>query len=384
MKKRILAACLICAACLLGGCSNYIEIEKLIIVAGAAIDYDETTQMYQVTAEILDLQGSSGKDANYETIYIESEGESLVEAIADMSRMAGRQLYWDHADVFVLSQSVVSHSVEPVLDWFTSDVNARLSALVVVAGTEKASDIYQLESLGQKSVSISLERILENYQSKGHAIVSINELMNSYGIKGFATCIPMVSGEQNAGQDILVIQSYAVLKHDVLSGVYEGKDVSYLMLLLKNPLKSVISVSIPDTEATLKMQVVSHDISVRTKMEDSILHASVQMDLTLSVVGNMGDDSILKSDDGEARILEATEKTVREACSQLIDRDIESFGADILRIGQHIQRHDPKTWHRVEADWENVYAGMQYELQIRAIVDKSGKMSPINDQEEAS
>ena len=340
--------------------------------------------MYQVTAEILDLQGSSGKDANYETIYIESEGESLVEAIADMSRMAGRQLYWDHADVFVLSQSVVSHSVEPVLDWFTSDVNARLSALVVVAGTEKASDIYQLESLGQKSVSISLERILENYQSKGHAIVSINELMNSYGIKGFATCIPMVSGEQNAGQDILVIQSYAVLKQDVLSGVYEGKDVSYLTLLLKNPLKSVISVSIPDTEATLKMQVVSHDISVRTKMEDSILHASVQMDLTLSVVGNMGDDSILKSDDGEARILEATEKTVREACSQLIDRDIESFGADILRIGQHIQRHDPKTWHRVEADWENVYAGMQYELQIRAIIDKSGKMSPINDQEEAS
>ena len=108
MKKRILAACLICAACLLGGCSNYIEIEKLIIIAGAAIDYDETTQMYQVTAE----------------------------AIADMSRMAGRQLYWDHADVFVLSQSVVSHSVEPVLDWFTSDVNARLSALVVVAGTE--------------------------------------------------------------------------------------------------------------------------------------------------------------------------------------------------------------------------------------------------------
>ena len=110
MKKKLLAALLLGLSLLLGACSNYVELEELMIVAGAAIDYDEASGEYNVTAEILDLQNSSGQESSYEPTYIESSGASLVEAITHMRRIAGRQLYWGHASVFILSQSVVSHS----------------------------------------------------------------------------------------------------------------------------------------------------------------------------------------------------------------------------------------------------------------------------------
>lgn len=46
-------ACLPILLSVLSGCSNYVEIEKLIIVAGAAIDFDPSSGAYTVTTEIL-------------------------------------------------------------------------------------------------------------------------------------------------------------------------------------------------------------------------------------------------------------------------------------------------------------------------------------------
>ncbi|MBR5520112.1 MAG: Ger(x)C family spore germination protein, partial [Clostridia bacterium] len=61
MGKKI-AALLLIPICLMSGCSNYVEIEELIIVSGAAIDFEEETGKYNVTAEIIDLRASSGRE----------------------------------------------------------------------------------------------------------------------------------------------------------------------------------------------------------------------------------------------------------------------------------------------------------------------------------
>lgn len=387
MKKArwlLSLACLAILLSVLSGCSNYVEIEKLIIVAGAAIDFDPSSGAYTVTTEILNLQNSGGNDSDYETIYMQSSGASLVEAINDMTHMAGRQLYWGHADVFILSQSVLRHSIEPILDWFASDVNARLSSMVIVAGTEKASDIYQMQTLGQKSVSISLEQILENYQNRGHTVVNVNELINRYGIQGAATCIPIVSGQTNQDQELLSISSYAVLKQDVLSGIYEGSDVPYLMLMMKNPFQSVLSVPIANEDLTVQVKVVSHSISLQTACSADAVSAQIEMKLNLSLVGHIGDDTVIRNADGTDRIIQAAEQEVQDACCALLDRDIRQFGTDILCIGQHIKRHNPGVWQQIASDWDWFYANMPYEIHVHAVIDQSGKMSPLNDQEEIS
>ncbi len=375
----MLAALLLCLSLLLGSCSNYVEIEELIIVAGAAIDYDEASGEYNVTAEILDIQSSSGQESSYEPIYIESSGNSLVEAITHMRRLAGRQLYWDHANVFILSQSVVHHSIEPVLDWFMRDVNVRLSSMVVIAGTEKASDIYKLKSPVKKSISISLEQILENYQKKGQTTVSVNELVNLYRVIGSATCIPIVSSEMNAEVEIMVIHSYAVLKKDVLSGIFEQEDVTYLMLLLKNPMESIISVNLPEFETEIKMRTLQHTVQLDVSYQDGIVFTDVNLSLSMSVVGSSGDDEKVRDMDGTQILIASTEDMVSRACGQILDKDIQQYGSDILSVGQHIKRNDPKIWRKIEKNWDQLYKEMQYKINVEVVIDKSGETSLIND-----
>ncbi len=379
MKKKLLAALLLGLSLLLGACSNYVEIEELMIVAGAAIDYDEASGEYNVTAEILDLQNSSGQESSYEPTYIESSGASLVEAITHMRRIAGRQLYWGHASVFILSQSVVSHSIEPVLDWFMRDVNARLSSMVVISGTEKASDIYKLKSPVKKSISISLEQILENYQKKGQTTVNVNELVNLYSMTGTATCIPIVNSEMNAEEEIIVIHSYAVLKKDILSGIFEHEDVTYLMLLLKNPMESIISVKLPEFETEIKMQTLEHTVQLDVSCQDGVVFTDVNLSISMSVVGGSGDDEKVRDMDGTKILVDATEEMVSSACGQILDKDIQQYGADILGVGQHIKRNDPKIWRKIEKNWDQMYKEMQYEINVEVVIEKSGEMSPIND-----
>ena len=378
MRKKLLVPLVLCVSLLFGACSNYIEIEELIIVAGAAIDYDEETGLYNVTAEIIDLQNSNGQDSPYETFYIESPGESLVEAITHMSRIAGRQLYWGHASVFILSRSVLTHSIEPVLDWFMRDLNARLSSMVVAADTEKANEIYKLKSPVQKSISLTLEEILENYRNaKGRTAVNVNELVNLYGIQGSAICMPIVSSEKNVDQDILVIHSYAVLKNDRLSGVYESDDIGYLMLLLKNPMQNVIHVDVPEYDAEVTMRMLDHSLALDATLKEGVVHTTVDVTLNVLIVGSRNGEAI-KDLEGSRIVMEAAEETVASACRRVLDKDVQEFHADILSVGQHIKRHDPETWRLIEKDWEQYYAGMQYEVTANVIIDKSSEVSPIN------
>ncbi|MBR5519880.1 MAG: hypothetical protein IKU55_04100, partial [Clostridia bacterium] len=319
---------------------------------------------------------------SYETTYIVSEGSSLAEAIASMSRIAGRQLYWGHAGVFILSRDVLEHSIRPVLDWFMRDATARLSSMVVAAGTEQASSVYALKSPVQKSISLSLEQILENFQTaKSRTAVSVNELINLYGVRGSAICMPMVNAERNADEEILAIDSYAVLKQDVLSGIYTGADVVYLMLLLENPIQNAIAVEIPEQDTVVRIQALDHSIDLAVSERDGHLHAQIDLMVNVSIVGSEGDDASIRDRLGNEILTTAAESLIAEGCTAVLERDLHEFCADILSIGRHVSRHNPELWGRVGEDWDEHYAQMSYEVCADVRIDKSGETSPVNDQE---
>ncbi len=381
MKKRLLIL-LGSILLVLQGCSNYTEIEDLIIVSGAAIDFDAETERYNVTAEIIDLQSSSGRENSYQTTYIESDGGSLAEAIAAMSRIAGRQLYWGHAGVFLLSRDVLEHSITPVLDWFMRDATARLSSMVVAAGTEKAGEVYQLQSPVQKSVSLSLEQILENFHTaESRTAVDVNELINLRGVTGSAICMPIVNAEKNVDTDLLVIDSYAVLREDTLSGIYSGADAVYLMLLLENPLQNVISVEVPSAETVVRIRALEHSVSLAVVERDGGLHAVIELTVNASIVGSEGEDSSIRDREGNKLLTDAAAEKLIDGCGAVIAHDQTEFRADILGIGRHISRTAPELWQMLAENWEQQYAQMSWEIRADVHIDQSGETSPINDQE---
>lgn len=337
------------------GCGSYVEIEDLIIVAGAAIDYDSADGRYTVTAEVIDLQDSGANDAGYQTVYLRSTGDSVAEAVADLSRIAGHELYWNHADVFLLGRGVLGSSVLPVLDWLMGDVNARLSALVVAAGTERAADVYQLTSPVRKSVSLSLEQILRSYHKVGNgSAVTVNDLVNRCRSVGSAVCMPMVTAEQNGDTPLLVVRSYAVLRGDTLAGICDGREAVGLQLLLGRPVRELLNVELPDgTSVLFRVGEVSTSLCVGVDGDTPGADVTVRAEI-FSVSG----ETDLSSSD----LRDGVAAKITDLCEAVLERDVTDFHADILGVGREISRRRPETWERLKADWTETYGKLQYSI----------------------
>jgi len=100
---------------LMTGCWDYVEINKIDIVVGVAIDKDLETNLYHLTAELVDI-GGSGKESKLMPKRVEGTGRTMFEAIRNMIKVSGKRLYWSHAKVVVISQDVAKDGIYPIIE----------------------------------------------------------------------------------------------------------------------------------------------------------------------------------------------------------------------------------------------------------------------------
>jgi spore germination protein KC len=122
MKSRcryiLLVVVLAANTMLLSGCWNYREIDKLAIVAGVAIDREQETNRFLMTTEIIDLK-SSGKEVEIKSQKIDTEGETIFDAVRNMIKISAKRLYWSHLKVIIISQDIAKEGVVQVIDLLT-------------------------------------------------------------------------------------------------------------------------------------------------------------------------------------------------------------------------------------------------------------------------
>ena len=127
------------------------------------------------------------------------------------------------------------------------------------------------------------------------------------------------------------------------------------------------------------MRTLQHTVQLDVSYQDGIVFTDVNLSLSMSVVGSSGDDEKVRDMDGTQILIASTEDMVSRACGQILDKDIQQYGSDILSVGQHIKRNDPKIWRKIEKNWDQLYKEMQYKINVEVVIDKSGETSLIND-----
>jgi len=95
------------------GCWNYREVDKLLIVAGVAVDKG-VKYPFKVTAEIILI--SSGKDQKMTSKTISAEGTTMFDAVRNIISISGKKLYWSHSKVVIISKEIASEGVTKVID----------------------------------------------------------------------------------------------------------------------------------------------------------------------------------------------------------------------------------------------------------------------------
>lgn len=160
-SKKIALIFVIIVSILSTGCWNYREIEKLAIVAGASVDKNLSTGTYEVSVEIINPTSSKSQTKITSQLY-SSEGKTVFDAIRNLILSTGKNLFWSHCKVVIVSDSIASEGIAHVLDWFNRDLEVRPNMWLLITKTGSASSILTSKAVKDDLISFHLDEIMKS------------------------------------------------------------------------------------------------------------------------------------------------------------------------------------------------------------------------------
>ncbi len=253
MKKLAL---LIIGIMLLTGCeSDMTELGNRAIIQAAAVDFNGN---YQVSALLFSGGGSGGDtiDASQENVIkVSGEGETLAEAIDNISLIDGKKLYMAETKLLILGGGFEKISAADALETLYFDMRCSLNMPVCCAeSAEFLTDLQFTEGITSAEKPLAL---IENANRMGVSpkTTLLDLLADSAG--GRASLLPRLAPTKNgrgmtsAGDGkTAVLNGSRYMKNGMLNGYYDAPETAALMLLSGKTDKLLLNYLHNDTEKT--------------------------------------------------------------------------------------------------------------------------------------
>lgn len=376
MSKYILLLLIIVSCFSLTGCWNYNEVNSFYIVSGVAIDKDKELNQYIVTTELINIKENK-LGQSYESLKIESKGDSIFEAVRTMIRVSAKKLYWSHTTTLIVSEDIARDSIMPILDWISRDQEPRLRINIFTAIGQPAADVLENESFSTDIRSFELEIMShENKDLVSMPEIKVYELINELSIPKFHTVLPTVQSTSNLGKNTNLVSGGAILNKDKLIGFLSEEDiVPYLFIrdkinagLIKiktgenNPNDTII-LEIFDSKTKIKPvytnETIGFDIHVETEV--SIAELTTQTDYI--------------SEPGRSELKRLSQETLNSDIKKTIENVQEEYGLDIFGFGNIIRQRNPKLWRKIEKDWDTIFMDISLNVSSEIIIRNSGQIT---------
>lgn len=393
MRKIFTIFFFLCIPIFLTGYWNHKELTDIGIVAAVGIDKGDYLK-YKMTFQIINqrnvsgTQQSSGLTGPPVTIY-QSEGNNMLEAARNSLQHVSRQMYFAHANLFVISEEVAREGIGDILDLSIRSPDFRATASVVIAKDAKAGDILSTltpvdqipankvnklldysEMLLGKSIQISVGELVSIIQSKGS-----EGIINGFVIRG---------DEEKKAEDtnLMSTKPLATLNADGI-GIFnsdrlitwangtEARGINWIINNLKSTIvnfdwnnkKDAIGVTVSLTKAKIKADIKNNKphIKVHVDVEGNLTESTTFIDLSKS-------SEVIK-------IQKAMSKEIHDELQESI-AFAQKHKADVFGFGDKISHIDEDYWKKVENDWQDkIFPYLDVDVEVNGFIRRTGLIS---------
>lgn len=382
MKKiGLLIICLMLI--LMTGCWDYKEIEKIEIVNGAGVDFDEKTKTVKVSVEAAKIE-DSGKEPKVSYKIILGEGKGFIEAIRNAIMRTHNKLFWSHTDIYILSKNLINNRqyMLGALDFIRRDQETRDDAYIAMTIEDKASDVMNVKFEDGEGVADKLKNTLENveYISK-YRSKKMYEFIDDLETKGINPVLPVikiVKAEKSKDEDkesdnqgqTLKIEGTAILGHDGVEGYLDG-DQTFFYLMIIDKLKGGIlflDKNCTKEDSNLSLEIYSSKTDVKPIIENGkiIFNIDVKMDASISEINGSID---YNTKEKLKEITKKGEEHINHSVKDVIGYVQQEYGTDIFYFAKHMKIKYPDVWKKIENDWKKYYSkvivNVKSQLKIR-------------------
>lgn len=360
MKKRnrLNRCCgaVICAAILLtvSGCWNYRGLDELAIIAGMALDYESESNRYRATFEIIDLS-KPVKESGLVTLLLDSEGETIFDAIRNAGKKIKSKLYLGHMMIVILSEELArSDKLVKITNWFMRDAECRETMYFLISQEKRAAEILKAASLEGGMVSYEIENILKNDKKNVLSTypVQLFEIYSKLNNCSGALSLPAIRLTDRNGKPCAEINGTAVFRDRILAGYLSPDESKYLLFALDEAEGGLLTVQCPgDAGPNITLEVEKSRMSRTFRAPEG--KNVIELKLTTDVYIGETDGRLDSLDDRQiTQVAEAAKKKLEQRIMEVMNKIRTEFRADALGFCELIRKHDPEQWERIKDNWD--------------------------------
>lgn len=357
-RRCILLVWIVLFALVLGGCWDYVDLERrsLIMGIGVEVDPDDPTQLRLLVEAPVPAAAEPGADGGGSSdmkpkVVASVAGVSLLQAGNTLRGQMERHPLWGQVVSIVVSDAVARDGIAPVADAIMrfDDLNVRVQ-LYIVEGS--AEDVLQFTPNMQPIASRYLRGLAEQFPvhpkfPKPRAFVLVHRELS----EKLVTLVPKLTLLENGRPRM---EGAAVLSDGKLVGwldAEQAEGVNWIRGWLK---RSLVQFQCPGHPAgTVAAWVRLDHHRIRTTVDGELPRFDVEISVSARLVDLSRCPLVPEHKPDEERIAQALIAQVTDTIEATIHRAQIELQADFLGLGEQWRRHYPML--DVETDWKRLF-----------------------------
>ena len=339
MKKFVLIIITLFILLISSGCYNYKEINDMAIVSSIGIDKDNKNDKYIVSAQIMNSKESEDSEDSQITVYTK-EGDTVHEALRNITLKSPRKLYGNHLSKIVLSEEVAKEGIDNILDIFNRITEVRNEFIITIVKEDKASDVLKVltttESIPAEYVKLSL-KIADKTSGLTYA-TKLDEFISLYLKKGIDPVVPVlkIDKKEKKGTTInnitttnpiskIVIEDLAVTNKGKLETYLKNEEVIGYNFLRNQIQKMIIPVKCDDENNYASISILKNKTKSSAEKKDNkyIINFNINSEAIITEYNcrkDLSDEKVIKE------LEKDTEKKIKRYIKKSLNKQKETKG----------------------------------------------------------
>ncbi len=377
MRKYAILTVLLALTAALSGCMQIImgrsEIDKLFIIRMFSFDEAEEGKI-KVTATTKDLStGEGGGEVLQKGESIAAEGETVFDAVRNMSTYADRKLNAGHTEFILFGESLARKGILPYLDLISRHPEFRYNAKLYVVKEGTANSLAEKASTSKYFVGDRLAHIEENIgRTSISGTVTLNEVLLIFDERYLDTFIPYIepvptkaTGEKPDTCDML-LNGYAIFREDKLlyfASREESRGINWIM----NRIGSGIIVLKDQTGQEISMIIVKGASRVIPEIVGNELRCRVEISFSTNIGEIMGGRSVFDKASLDY-ITEQQENSIKREVENAI-RIAQDKNSDHFSIISKFRIKYPLLRDYFQQNWQELFPDIKFEVSVDSLID---------------
>lgn len=359
---------------LLTGCWDHDELPAFGFVQAVAIDLSEeeegkialTTQFIKPSPKI----GSAGGGDGEAYVNIETTGDSIFEAIRDITTHLGRKAQWSHTRIILISDEIVqSRNIGEILEFFYRDHEPRL-LITLGMTTGKAKDYLDQKPFIENTISQQLKEIEEASHKFTSKTMEVNLLTFGRELKSQTETakIPFYHLEDSGEA---VIGGLAFINKGKLAGQISPLQTEALLTILGEYQFGIIEVPCDNGDIIIKESIEVSN--VETDMKVKVVDGSVSANVKVEMEGDVGElkCTVLDKSENVRKYNEKVAKVVKTNIEETLQY-LQKEQVDVIGLGNAIYRKHPKEWKELQKNWPKTFSEVPITVDVKIDINNTG------------